>query len=54
MLGSASPSEIWRAAVQFDPSITLRDVDFELYHGTRDPKNPVYNKIGRGKYALRR
>jgi hypothetical protein len=36
-----------------DSSTTLLDVKFELYHGTRDPKNPVYKKIGRGKYALR-
>jgi hypothetical protein len=52
-LGSASPSEIWKIAVRLDPSITLTDVNFELYHGTRDPKNPVYKKMGRGKYALR-
>jgi hypothetical protein len=52
-LGSASPSEIWKIAVQLDPCITPAEVNFELYHGTRDPKNPVYKKIGRGKYALR-
>jgi len=51
-LGAASPSEIWRIAVQINPSITFSDVNFELYHGTRDPKNSVYKKIGRGKYTL--
>jgi hypothetical protein len=51
-LGVASPSEIWRVAVQIGPIITLRDVNFELYHSTRDPKNPVYKKIGWGKYTL--
>lgn len=51
-LGVASPSEICRVAVKIDPSITIRDVNFELYHGARDPKNPVYEKIGRGKYTL--
>jgi len=53
-LGVASPSEIWKIAVQLDPSISLRDVNFELYHGTRDPKNSVYKKIGKGKYTLLR
>ncbi len=51
-LGVASLAEIWRVAAQIDPFITLRDVSFELYHGTRDSKNPVYKKTGRGKYAL--
>lgn len=51
-LGASSPSEIWRAAVKNEPSITLRDINFELYHGTRDPRNPVYKKVGRGKYVL--
>ncbi len=51
-LGAASPSEIWRIAAQIDPSITLSEVNFELYHGSRDPKNPVYKKIGRGKYVI--
>jgi len=32
--------------------ISLQDVNFELYHGSRDPKNTVYKKIGRGKYTL--
>ena len=51
-LGAASPSEIWRVAVQIDPCISLQDVNLELYHGTRDPKDPVYKKLRRGKYAL--
>jgi hypothetical protein len=36
------------------PFYYLRDINFELYHGTRDPKNPVYEKRGKGKYALLR
>lgn len=48
----ASPSEIWRVAAHISPSISLPDVNFELYHGSRDPKNTVYKKIGKGKYAL--
>jgi hypothetical protein len=51
-LGVASPSEIWRAAADINPLISLQDVNFELYHGSRDPKNMVYKKIGRGKYTL--
>lgn len=51
-LGVASPTEIWRVAVQIDPGITHQDVNFELYHGTRDPENPLYKKIRRGQYTL--
>jgi len=51
-LGIASPSEIWRVAVQIDSSLTIQDINFELYYGTRDPKNSRYKKIGKGKYAL--
>lgn len=51
-LGSASPTEIWRVAARIDPSISLRDVSFELYHGTRNPKNPLYKKVGQGRYVL--
>lgn len=53
-LSAASPSRIFTVAVQIDSSITLRDVNFELYHGSRDPENPLYKKIGRGKYTLLR
>jgi len=52
-LGVASPFEIWKVAIQLDPSISLKDVNFELYHGTVDPKNPVYEKVG-NKYTLLR
>ena len=51
-LGIASPSEIWKVAVQIEPSLTLEDVNLELYHGSRDPENLRYEKITRGKYAL--
>jgi len=51
-LGVASPSEIWEATAHINPLINLQDVNFELYHGSRDPKNAVYKKIERGKYAL--
>jgi len=51
-LGVASPSDIWRVAIQIDPSISLQDVNFELYHGTRDPDNPAYRRVERGKYTL--
>jgi len=51
-LGIASPSEIWKVAVQIEPSLTLKDVNFELYYGSRDPKNLRYEKFRRGKYAL--
>jgi len=51
-LGMASPTEIWRVATQIDPVLSLRDVSFELYHGTRDPKNPVYKKVRQGRYVL--
>ncbi len=51
-LVAASPAEIWKAAIHTNPSISLQDVNFELYHGSRDPKNIVYKKIGKGKYAL--
>jgi len=53
-LGVASPSEIWRVVIYTNPSVSLQDVNFELYHGTRDPRNPIYKKIGRGKYTLRK
>jgi len=53
-LGVGSPSEIFRVAVEIDPHITLRDVNFELYNGTRSPKNPIYQKTGKGKYSLLR
>jgi len=48
----ASPSEIWRVASLINPLISLQDVNFELYHGSRDPKNAVYKKIGKGRYTL--
>jgi len=51
-LAVASPSEIWRVAVQINPSITIQDVNFELYNGCTDAKNAVYKKIKKGKYTL--